>query len=115
MTLLWGLYTTIWMPYLDSRRSYRAVAESLRGALPRDGCVASRNLGEAQRVLFKYFANLVTLRTETAQTDQCNALLVQQGRGDRERTVPEGWQAVWTGQRHGDDTERYTLYRRRAP
>ena len=30
MTLLWALYSTIWLPYLDSRRSYRAVAESLR-------------------------------------------------------------------------------------
>jgi len=115
MTLLWGLYTTIWLPYLDSRRSYRSVAESLSVALPREGCVASRNLGDSQRVLFKYFADLVTIRSETAPTDQCNALLVQQGRDDRERAVPVGWQLVWTGQRHGDDTERYVLYLRKAP
>ena len=115
MTLLWGLYSTIWLPYLDSRRSYRAVAESLRPALPREGCVASRGLGDAQRVLFKYFANLVTVRTETAPTDKCNALLVQQSRNDPERPVPEGWRPVWTGRRHGDETERYTLYLRRAP
>ena len=115
MTLLWGLYSTIWMPYLDSRRSYRAVAESLRTALPREGCVASRGLGDAQRVLFKYFADLVTVRSETAPTDTCNALLVQQSRNDRERPIPDGWQSVWSGQRHGDDTERYTLYIRKAP
>jgi len=115
MTLLWGLYTTIWLPYLDSRRSYRSVAESLSVALPREGCVASRNLGDSQRVLFKYFADLVTIRSETAPTDQCNALLVQQGRDDRERAIPVGWQLVWTGQRHGDDTERYVLYLRKAP
>ena len=115
MTLLWGLYSTIWMPYLDSRRSYRAVAESLRKALPREGCVASRGLGDAQRVLFKYFADVVTIRSEVAPTDMCNTLLVQQGRNDRERPIPGGWQSVWTGHRHGDDTERYTLYVRRAP
>ncbi len=34
MTLVWGLYTTIWLPYLDSRRSYRPVAESLAQHLP---------------------------------------------------------------------------------
>jgi 4-amino-4-deoxy-L-arabinose transferase-like glycosyltransferase len=115
MTLLWGLYSTIWMPYLDSRRSYRAVAESLRAALPREGCVASRGLGDAQRVLFKYFADLVTVRAETAPTDKCNALLVQQSRNDAERAMPAGWQSVWTGRRRGDDTERYTLYVRKAP
>jgi 4-amino-4-deoxy-L-arabinose transferase-like glycosyltransferase len=115
MTLLWGLYSTIWLPYLDSRRSYRAVAESLRTALPREGCVASRGLGDAQRVLFKYFADLVTVRAETAPTDTCNTLLVQQSRNDRERPIPDGWHPVWTGHRHGDDTERYTLYVRKAP
>jgi 4-amino-4-deoxy-L-arabinose transferase-like glycosyltransferase len=115
MTLLWGLYSTIWTPYLDSRRSYRAVAESLRTALPREGCVASRGLGDAQRVLFKYFADLVTVRAEIAPTDMCNTLLVQQSRNDRERPIPDGWHSVWTGRRHGDDTERYTLYVRKAP
>ena len=34
MTLVWGLYMTIWLPYLDSRRSYRPVAESLAAHLP---------------------------------------------------------------------------------
>ncbi len=69
MTLLWALYSTIWLPYLDSRRSYRGVAESVRAVLPREGCVASRNLGDAQRALFQYFANLVTVRAETAPID----------------------------------------------
>ncbi len=37
MTLLWALYSTIWLPYLDSRRSYRVVAESLRAAAAERG------------------------------------------------------------------------------
>jgi len=115
MTLLWALYSTIWLPYVDSRRSYRAVAESVRTVLPREGCVASRNLGDAQRVAFKYFANLVTVRAETAPIAHCSALLVQSTRNDGERAAPEGWQYAWSGQRHGDDTERYILYLRKAP
>jgi 4-amino-4-deoxy-L-arabinose transferase-like glycosyltransferase len=115
MTLLWALYSTIWLPYLDSRRSYRAVAESVRAALPREGCVASRNLGDAQRALFQYYANLVTVRAESARIDRCSALLVQYGRNDRDPAPPAGWQAIWTGQRHGDDTERYILYLRTTP
>ena len=97
MTLLWALYSTIWLPYLDSRRSYRAVAESLRAHLPQDGCVASRNLGDAQRAIFHYFANLVTVRDENAAIDRCNALLVQYGRQDRDPAAPDGWQIAWTG------------------
>ena len=115
MTLLWGLYSTIWLPYLDSRRSYRTVAESVRAVLPRDGCTASRNLGEAQRALFHYFADLKTVREEVSAIDRCNALLVQYGRDDRDAKKPEGWEAVWNGRRRGDDTERYVLYVRSAP
>jgi 4-amino-4-deoxy-L-arabinose transferase-like glycosyltransferase len=115
MTLLWALYSTIWLPYVDSRRTYRTVAESLRTALPGEGCVASRNLGDAQRVLFRYFANLSTVRAENAPIERCNALLVQFGRDDGESMTPEGWQPVWTGRRHGDDTERYVLYLRKTP
>ena len=114
MTLLWALYSTIWLPYIDSRRSYRGVAESVRAVLTQDGCVASRNLGDAQRALFQYFANLVTVRAEIAPIDSCTALLVQYGRNDRDPTTPDGWRMAWTGQRRGDDTERYVLYLRSA-
>jgi len=115
MTLLWALYSTIWLSYIDSRRSYRGVAESVRAVLPQEGCVASRNLGDAQRALFHYFANLVTVRAETAPIDSCNALLVQYGRHDRDPATPDGWRMAWTGQRRGDDTERYVLYLRSTP
>ena len=109
-TLLWALLTTIWLPYIDSRRSYRDVAESLRAALPREGCVASRNLGDAQRALFYYFANLVTVREEKTPVNRCAAMLVQYGRHDADTATPAGWQLVWEGHRRGDDTERYVLY-----
>jgi len=112
MTLLWALFTTLWLPYLDSRRSYRTVAESLRAHLPRDGCVASRNLGEAQRALFHYFAKLATVREESLSNHACTALLVQYGRHDVDTGTPPGWELAWEGHRRGDDTERYVLYLR---
>jgi 4-amino-4-deoxy-L-arabinose transferase-like glycosyltransferase len=111
MVLVWGLYTTIWLPYLDSRRSYRGVAESLAVALPREGCVASRNLGEAQRALFAYFATLETVREEDHPRPGCIYLLVQYGRLDDATPSEPGWDPVWDGHRRGDDTERYVLYR----
>jgi len=112
MTLLWALYSTIWLPYLDSRRSYRTVALSMASQLPAQGCIASRNLGEPQRALFRYFAGLVTLREETAPMHSCPAVLVQFGRIDVAPAAPEGWRIAWQGQRRGDDTERFVLYAR---
>jgi 4-amino-4-deoxy-L-arabinose transferase-like glycosyltransferase len=115
MTLVWGLYTTIWLPYLDSRRSYRYVAESIAVFLPRAGCVASRNLGESQRALFAYFTRLATVREEMAPSHDCRMLLVQYGRVDDSPAAPGGWTIAWEGRRRGDDTERFVLYRRDAP
>ncbi|TMH27240.1 MAG: glycosyltransferase family 39 protein [Betaproteobacteria bacterium] len=114
MTLVWGLYSTIWLPYLDSRRGYRSVAESLTIHLPAATCVASHNLGEPQRALLEYFIGLVTVRDELVPAHSCNALLVQLGRSDPETPPDSAWEKVWEGRRRGDDTERFVLFRRPA-
>jgi 4-amino-4-deoxy-L-arabinose transferase-like glycosyltransferase len=112
MTLVWGLYMTIWLPYLDSRRSYRPVAESLAAALPRDTCVTSRNLGEPQSALLEYFIGLVTVREETKPDNDCKALLLQAGRNEPDFPPDSAWEKIWEGHRRGDDTERFILFRR---
>ncbi len=112
MTLVWGLYMSIWLPYLDSRRSYRPVAETLARELPAQGCLASRNLGEPQRALLHYFANIVTVREEKSPDHDCALVLVQYGRHDGEPIVRLGWEIVWQGGRRGDDTERFVLFRK---
>jgi 4-amino-4-deoxy-L-arabinose transferase-like glycosyltransferase len=114
VTLLWGLYSTIWLPYLDSRRSYRAMIESAALHLLTPDCVASRDLGEPQRALFQYFAGLRTVREEVNPDSECPLLLVQYG---REPTVPDiaGYRILWDGHRRGDDSERYVLYRKGTP
>jgi 4-amino-4-deoxy-L-arabinose transferase-like glycosyltransferase len=113
VVLLWGLYSTIWLPYLDSRRSYRSVATELTRYLPVEGCVASRNLGDPQRALLNYFNGLTTLREGTPGADKCNALLVQYSHQTPEPI--KGWHSVWEGARRGDDTERFVLYMRDNP
>jgi len=114
MTLVWGLYMSIWLPYLDSRRSYRSVAEALARQLPGQGCIASRNLGDPQRALLHYFARLVTVREEKVPNHDCEYLLVQYGRQDGPPIVRLGWEIAWTGSRRGDDTERFVLFRKSA-
>jgi 4-amino-4-deoxy-L-arabinose transferase-like glycosyltransferase len=113
VTLIWGLAMTIWLPYLDSRRSYRLVVESAVAHLPRSGCIASRDLSEPQRALFYYFSGLTTVREELQPQHDCSALLVQYSRPAGEPVPPAGWTPVWDGQRRGDNTERYILYVRK--
>lgn len=112
VTLIWGLATTIWLPYLDSRRSYRWTVENVAMRVPRDACLASRNLGEPQRALFRYFAGIDTIREEVRADHDCRLLVVQYGRVAGEPEPPAGWTAIWSGARRGDDTERFVLYKR---
>jgi 4-amino-4-deoxy-L-arabinose transferase-like glycosyltransferase len=112
MTLVWGLFATIWLPYVDSRRSYRPVAESLTVHLPADTCLASHNLGEPQRAMIEYFAGLITVRDELPAANRCQGLLVQLGQNDAEEPPDSAWEKIWEGRRRGDDTERYVLFRR---
>jgi 4-amino-4-deoxy-L-arabinose transferase-like glycosyltransferase len=114
MTLVWGLSATIWLPYVDSRRSYRPVAESLSAHLPHDGCIAGRNLGDPQRALLEYFAGVITVRDDTPAAARCSLLLVQLGQEDPETPPDSAWEKVWEGRRRGDNTERFVLFRRPA-
>ena len=110
VTLAWCLYSTIWLPYLDSRRSYRAMIENLDAHLPARGCVASRNLGDSQRALLFYFGHFATVREETHEQADCPALLVQYGAIAGPAPALAGWRVAWEGGRRGDATERYVLY-----
>lgn len=116
MTLVWGLYMTIWLPYLDSRRSYRPVAESLAQRIPAGTpCVASRNLGEPQRALFDYFGGIVAVRDDLAAAARCPLLLLQVGRDDPDTPPDSAWERIGEAHRRGDDTERFLLFRRPEP
>jgi hypothetical protein len=112
VTLVWALYGTIWLPYLDSRRSYRSVVEDAARHVPAQGCLASRNLGEPQRALFYYFAGIRTVREEVQPDHECPTLLVQYARDDLHAPAPPGWKTLWEGTRRGDNTERYALLAR---
>jgi len=115
MTLVWGLYMTIWLPYLDSRRSYRPVAESLAQQLPAGtSCLASHELGEPQRALIEYFGGIVPIRDELAAAAACPLLLMQVGRDDTDDPPDSAWEKIWEGHRRGDNTERFLLFRRPA-
>ena len=114
ITVLWGLAAILFIGPVDTGKSYRAVFTGLQQNLPEKyNCVASRNLGETQRAMVHYYANVITRREEIApQKHNCELLLLQTFARE-EPTIAAGWKKIWEGNRPGDKVERYRLYLRR--
>ena len=112
ITMVWMLVMTLGVPLVDQARSYREVAGRLAAAVPRDsGCIARRNMGDAQRALLDYFANVRTIRLDFPASDHCGVLLVQ-AHPLRIPAVGAEWAEVWRGSRPGDRNELFILYQR---
>jgi hypothetical protein len=109
VTLLWGTFATLWLPWADYIRSYRGVAEQLRGALPADpGCVAREGVGAPQRAALSYHAGLRMV----ADAAKCRYLVVQGGLREERGARGAVWARIGEFARPGDNSERYRLYRR---
>ena len=113
ITMFWMLAMTLWLPFIDEGKSYRAMVASLKRALPSPAdCVASRGLGESQRAVLDYFAALRTRRLELVAVNNCRYLLTQSVQ--RAPTVEDQteWRLLWEGSRPGDKVELFRLYQR---
>jgi 4-amino-4-deoxy-L-arabinose transferase-like glycosyltransferase len=114
LTLVWSLLSTLWLPWLDTAKSYRGMFASMQGALPAHyGCLASENLGEHERAMLEYVTGIVSVRREVQPDARCDFLLLQRRAGDRVQ-LQGGWQLVWKGNRPGDNSERFSLFGRRS-
>jgi len=110
ISLIWILAMTLWLPLIDSSKSYRPMVVDLKSNLPkRYNCIADVRVGDSQRAMLEYFGN-IKLRQNATRV--CNLLLVQ---GDRIAKPIEdeiGWEKLWEGGRQGKQDERFRLYQR---
>jgi len=112
VALFWLLAVTLWLPWVDYGKTYRPLAASLDKALPANhGCVAGADLTDTLRASFDYFSGIITVNNETTAARRCNLLLTQGSRAD-ENAPGNGWHKVWEGNRPGDRSEKFRLYRR---
>lgn len=110
MSLLWILTMTLWLPWLDTGKSYRPMIASLKKVLPEKyNCIADVRIGDNQRAMLQYFGNLTPKRNASRV---CDLLLVQGNRIARPIEDEIGWEKVWEGSRTADQKERFRLYRR---
>jgi len=117
MTMIWGLLAILFVGWIDAGKSYRAMIADMQKTLPpKYQCMASLNLGEPQRAMLHYFANIVTWRIDVPgrMRADCDFMLVQ-GVASEEHVPLGPWQKVWEGARPGDKLERYRLYQRAGP
>lgn len=115
LTLVLSLLLTLWVPWLDAAKSYRAMFASMQRALPMDsGCLASQNLEESERAMLQYVTGIVSVRREVRPDVRCDFILYQGRLGDRHVPLQRGWQLIWEGNRHGDSNERFWLFGRKS-
>ena len=115
MTCVWTLLMTLWLPMIESARSYGDVFTSLKRALPADyACITSNRLGEPQQDLLYYFANIKTLPFETEQQLNCDFYLIQDDK-NREKIDPgQDWTLVWKGKRISERKESFRLFQHKS-
>ncbi len=112
VTLIWVLAMTIWLPWLDSGKSYRSMIVSLKRALPAQyDCIANRHVDGTQRALLQYFGNIATRRHAQGA---CSLLLVQGSRVAKSAEDEAEWKQIWEGGRSSDRNERFRLYQKKV-
>ena len=114
ITLVWVLPNLLALSAVNHVRTYRGVAAELSAQLPVSrNCISAQELGDAQRALLDYFADLRFLPATDPAAGRCEWHLTQ---GTRERVPvvagPAPAAMVWEGARPGDNVERLRLYRR---
>jgi len=110
VTLAWVLAMTLWLPWLESGKSYRGMVAAIKRSLPRHyNCIAGDHLGDSQRAMLEYFGNITPSRKGS---QRCELLLVQGDNTSRPVEREIGWDKIWEGARTGDKRERFRLYRR---
>jgi 4-amino-4-deoxy-L-arabinose transferase-like glycosyltransferase len=110
VTLLWLLAVTLWMPWLNSGKSYRLMVTSLKHVLPaKYNCISGRGIGEGQRAMLQYFGDITV---SGKPKPECNLILVQGNSATSPIQDKEHWKNVWDGSRTGDKNERFWLYRK---
>jgi len=107
MTLIWGLIATIWMPYVNARRTYEAVAQGIAHALPDGVCVERRDVGmrSVQRSIISRASSPFRRLARPRHARRCSCSTAAWRTAHRR--CPATRSAA--GGRRGDDNERFVL------
>lgn len=113
MTFGWSLLMTLWLPLLDSAKSYQSVFTSLSASLaPHKDCVNSLNVERQQGLLLHYYGGITLKPVANSELASCEHLLVFNRKGSAPFKPDQNWQKTWSGKRPADRKESFYLYQR---
>ncbi len=111
MTCVWTLLMTIWLPLIDSARSYGDMFMSLNKNLPNQYiCMNSSNLGSAQKDLLHYYTGVKAQALHPNQAVSCDLYLIEDTRNKHKIEPGKDWQKIWHGKRISDRKESFRLF-----
>ncbi len=113
ITFGWGLLISLWLPWIDSAKSYESIFTNIYKTLPeKTSCVNSLGVGQSQRMLFSYYTDINLKPAENTGSLTCNYYLIQDERGAAKMQPGDEWKLVWRGRRAADRKESFRLFER---
>ena len=110
ITLCWTLLMSLWLPWIDYRKSYTPLAQEILHNIPAKSCINS-NAGDAQRALFAYYGKL---QLTPENKISCAYYLLQDSQQKpidiAQINSQKKWIQIWQGHRAADRNERFRLY-----
>ena len=111
MTCVWTLLMSLWLPMIDSARSYQTIFTSLKHTLPsKYACLTSNSLGKAQIDLLHYYANIKAQTIETNGALNCDLYLIQDEKSRDKVNPGKDWKLIWSGMRATERHESFRLF-----
>lgn len=111
ITMTWSLLMTLWLPLIDSARSYQPVFTGIKQHLPeRFACINSRNLPPAQQALMHYYTGIRVLPLEISPALACDLYLIRDQRNQAVLEPGSDWELIWQGKRPAERKENLRLY-----
>ncbi len=113
MTFGWGLLMTLWLPLIDSAKSYQSVFLSMNKVLPKTyNCMNSLDVAQPQALLLNYYTNIQLQPFEITQQLNCDFYLLQDVKGVGRMQPGQEWKQIWAGKRAADRKEGFRLFQR---
>jgi 4-amino-4-deoxy-L-arabinose transferase-like glycosyltransferase len=115
LVLTWFLLMSLWLPAVESRKSFQSVASGVASALAADpsfnrsACVQAPDISLAQRTSLVWFGKL-----QFGTPGQICPWLLSRHMGRTPPAAIAGWELVWTGHRPHEPEQQIALWRRRG-
>ncbi len=111
MTMCWTLLMSLWLPWINTAKSYKQVMTSLASVLPKGhACINSKQVGAGQRDLLHYYTGIVAIPLETTQSLSCDLYLIQDNRNGERIEPGQDWKLIWQGKRASERRESFRLF-----